>query len=288
MPPRLISVMIVALFVVVNTSLFYAEILPRIRSGQPPSFYVDLADEAGNLRPVVNWKVVVRGEEFLKLRTGITLVDGQEDEFWLWAEYTQPTNTAVKPARDFLNLKLMRNEFRIHRDGDMLGLQAKVQIESIRGIDFPLTLEISGDVSNGFLSPEVNVDSSLGERTFKLEAMEVPVSGSVFQPFLPVHRILGLYPGRTWKQPFFDPLSMAFSAGPTQGGLDQGTGSVIATVRNQPIDVMWGGKKIPCLVIDYNGSDLESTVWVGLQNGMVIRQKNRLSESMEWDLIRLN
>jgi len=118
--------------------------------------------------------------------------------------------------------------------------------------------------------------------------MEVPVSGAVFQPFLPVHRILGLYPGRTWKQPFFDPLSMAFSAGPTQGGLDQGTGSVIATVRNQPVDVMWGGKKIPCLVIDYNGSDLESTVWVGLQNGMVIRQKNRLSESMEWDLIRLN
>jgi hypothetical protein len=63
---------------------------------------------------------------------------------------------------------------------------------------------------------------------------------------------------------------------------------VIATVRNQPVDVMWGGKKIPCLVIDYNGSDLESTVWVGAQNGMVIRQKNRLSESMEWDLFRLN
>ena len=288
MPPRLISVMIVALFVVVNTSLFYAEILPRIRPGQPPSFYVDLADEAGNLRPVVNWKVVVRGEEFLKLRTGINLVDGQEDEFWLWAEYTQPNNTGVKPSRDFLNLKLMRNEFRIHRDGDMLGLQAKVQIESIRGVDFPLTLEISGNVSNGFLSPEVKVDSSLGERNFKLEGMEVPVSGAVFQPFLPVHRILGLYPGRTWKQPFFDPLSMAFSARPTQGGLDQGTGSVIATVHNQPVDVMWGGKKIPCLVIDYNGSDLESTVWVGAQNGMVIRQKNRLSESMEWDLIRLN
>lgn len=288
MPPRLISVMIVMLFIVVNTSLFYAEILPRIRSWQPPSFNVDLADQAGNLRPVVNWKVLVRGEEFLKLRTGVTLVDNQEDEFWLWAEYSQPPNAGLKPSRDFLGLKLMRNEFRVHRDGDMLGLQAKMQIESLRGVDFPLTLEISGDVSNGLLSPEVKVDSRLGERTFKLEPMEVPVSGSVFQPFLPVHRILGLYLGRTWKQPFFDPLSIAFSAGVSQGGLDQGTGSVIAKVRNDIVDVMWGGKKIPCFVIDYNGNDLESTIWVGMQNGMVIRQKNRLSESMEWDLIRLN
>lgn len=288
MPPRLISVMIVMLFIVVNTSLFYAEILPRIRSGLPPSFNVDLADEAGNLRPVVNWKVLVRGEEFLKLRTGVTLVENQEDEFWLWAEYSQPTNAGLKPARDFLGLKLMRNEFRVHRDGDMLGLQAKVQIESLRGVDFPLTLEISGEVSNGMLRPEVKVDSRLGERTFKLESMDVPVSGAVFQPFLPVHRILGLYPGRTWKQPFFDPLSLAFSSGVAQGGLDQGTGSVIAKVRNDIVDVMWGGKKIPCIIIDYTGSDLESTVWVGVQNGMVIRQKNRLSESMEWDLIRLN
>ncbi|PHX64105.1 MAG: hypothetical protein CK551_02620 [Planctomycetaceae bacterium] len=288
MPPRLISVMIVMLFIVVNTSLFYTEILPRIRSGLPPSFNVDLADEAGNLRPVVNWKVLVRGEEFLKLRTGVTLVDNQEDEFWLWAEYSQPTNAGLKPARDFLGLKLMRNEFRVHRDGDMLGLQAKVQIESLRGVDFPLTLEISGEVSNGLLRPEVKVDSRLGERTFKLESMDVPVSGAVFQPFLPVHRILGLYPGRTWKQPFFDPLSLAFSSGVAQGGLDQGTGSVIAKVRNDIVDVMWGGKKIPCIIIDYTGSDLESTVWVGVQNGMVIRQKNRLSESMEWDLIRLN
>jgi hypothetical protein len=288
MPPRLISVMIVMLFVGVNTTLFYAEILPRIRSGQPPSFFVELADEAGNLRPVVNWKVLVRGEEFLKLRTGVTLVDGEEDEFWLWAEYTQPTNTALKPARDFLNLKLMRNEFRVHRDGDMLGLHAKVQIESLRGVDFPLTLEISGNVSNGLLNPEVKVDSSLGERVFKLDPIGVPVSGAVFQPFLPVNRILGLYPGRTWKQPFFDPLSMTFSAGVTQGGMDQGTGSVIAKVRNETVDVVWGGKKIPCLVIDYTGSDLESTVWVGVQNGMVVRQKNRLSESMEWDLFRLN
>ena len=288
MPPRLISVMIVLLFIVVNASLFYAEILPRIRSGQPPAFYVDLADEAGNLRPVVNWKVIVRGEEFLKLRTGVTLVDGEEDEFWLWAEYTQPTNAGLKPARDFLNLKLMRNEFRVHRDGDMLGLQAKVQIESLRGVDFPMTLEISGDVSSGLLSPTVKAQSSLGERIFLLDPMDVPVSGAVFQPFLPVNRILGIYPGRTWKQPFFDPLSMAFSAGVAQGGIDQGTGSVIAKVRNDVVDVMWGGKKIPCLVIDYTGSDLESTVWVGVQNGMVIRQKNRLSESMEWDLIRLN
>lgn len=288
MPPRLISVIIVMLFIVVNTSLFYTEILPRIRSGLPPSFNVDLADEAGNLRPVVNWKVLVRGEEFLKLRTGVTLVDNQEDEFWLWAEYSQPTNVGLKPARDFLGLKLMRNEFRVHRDGDMLGLQAKVQIESLRGVDFPLTLEISGEVSNGLLRPEVKVDSRLGERTFKLEPMDVPVSGAVFQPFLPVHRILGLYPGRTWKQPFFDPLSLAFSSGVAQGGLDQGTGSVIAKVRNDIVDVMWGGKKIPCIIIDYTGSDLESTVWVGVQNGMVIRQKNRLSESMEWDLIRLN
>lgn len=288
MPPRLLSVMIVMLFVAVNSSLFYVEILPRIRSGQPPSFNVDLADEAGNLRPVVNWKVIVRGEEFLKLRTGVTLVDGEEDEFWLWAEYSQPTNTVLKPARDFLNLKLMRNEFRVHRDGDMLGLQAKVQIESLSGVDFPLTLEISGNVSNGLLSPVVKAESSLGERAFKLEQMDVPASGAVFQPFLPVNRILGLYPGRTWKQPFFDPLSMAFSAGVAQGGMDQGTGSVIAKVRNETVDVVWGGKKIPCLVIDYTGSDLESTVWVGVQNGMVVRQKNRLSESMEWDLIRLN
>jgi len=280
--------MIVMLFIVVNTSLFYAEILPRIRSGQPPSFYVDLADEAGNLRPVVNWKVIVRGEDFLKLRTGVTLVDGEEDEFWLWAEYTQPTNPGMKPARDFLNLKLMRNEIRVHRDGDMLGLQTKVQIESLRGVDFPLMLEISGNVTRGLLSPVVKAQTSLGERTFKLDSMDVPVSGAVFQPFLPVNRILGLYPRRTWKQPFFDPLSMAFSAGVAQGGMDQGTGSVIAKVRSETVDVMWGGKKIPCLIIDYTGSDLESTVWVGVQNGMVIRQKNRLSESMEWDLIRLN
>ena len=288
MPPRMISMIIIGFFVVVNSSLFYSEILPRIRSGLPPSFNIDLADEAGNLRPVVNWKVVVQGEEFLKLRTGTTLVDGAEDEFLLWAEYSPPSITRPKISRDFLGLKSMRNEFHVHRDGDMLGLNARLQVESLKNVDFPLAIQISGDVSNGVLRPLVRTESSFGEREFYIEPIDVPVTGAVFQPFLPVNRILGLYPGRSWKQPFFDPLSMILSAGIAQGGLEQGVGSVIAKVRGETDLVMWGGKKVRCLVIDYVGHDLESTVWVGEQNGMVIRQKNRLSESMEWDLIRLN
>ncbi len=286
MPPRIVTLIVIGFFIAVNASLFYSEILPRMQAGQPPAFSVDLADEAGNIHPAVNWKVIVRGEEFLKLSTGVFLVDGQEDEFLLWAEFL-PAKEPNKQTESF-GLNKMKSEFRIHRDGDLLGLTARLEIKSFRNLEFPLTLTIMGEISKGMFFPVVSTESKLGERIFNLEPMPVPISGAIFQPFQPVHRVLGLYPGRTWKQPFFDPLSMALSSGISQGSMDQGIGTIVAQVRNETAYMTWLGKNVPCYIVDYIGHDLESTVWVGIQNGTVLRQKIKLAESMEWDLIRIN
>lgn len=286
MPPFRVSLVILLSWICANAFLFYAEVLPRWRAGQPPLFTIDLADEAGNVRPYVQWKVLVRNEEFLKLTTGIDLVEGKEDEFILWADYKPPN--PLKQKKDFLWLKHLRSEFKVHRDGDLLAAYARVSIESFRGVQIPLTMEMDGEIKNRLFHPVLTTDTLAGQKTIPLSPMQVPVNGGMFQPFHPVHRIMGLFPGRTWVQPSFDPLAMALST--SLAGLDgqEPVGTVLAKVRAGLESVNWKGKSFACQVIEFNGHEMEALVWVDVVHGAVLRQKVKFSGAFEWELVRID
>lgn len=286
MPPWFACVAIVLFCLGMNGFLFIHEVWPRISPGQPPLFTIDLADEAGNVRPSVVWKVYVNGAESFQLRTGIDLIGDQEDEFVLWAEYRPVKIGTVK--KDTFGIRLIRGEFKVLRDGDLLSAGARVHLDSFRGVEFPFTLRMEGEIAKGLFEPWVSTETPQGERKVKLDPMVAPANGVVFQPFQPVHRMLRLYPGRTWKQPFFDPLAITLSSTLTGGAGENGLGTVVARVRGATEGMQWSGKPVDCHVIDYSAPDLEASVWVGVRNGAVLRQKLIFADGMEWDILRTN
>lgn len=286
MPPWYASCLIVSSCLMVNSLLFLQEVWPRLSPGQPPPFTIDLADEAGNVRPAVVWNVKVNGKNVFQLRSGVDLVGNQEDEFVLWAEY-RPLNIQ-EAKKDLLGIRLLKGEYKVLRDGDLVSAAATIKVESLKGVDFPFQFKIEGEVKSGLFTPKVSLESPQGEREFGLEAISAPPGGGVFQPFQPVHRILGLFPGRTWKQPFFDPLSLAMSSVLTGGTGQNGVGSVVARVLDGTEEMKWFGKPMPCHVVEYSSSDLDAKLWVGSRNGMVVRQKLTFADGMEWDITRSN
>ncbi|MBX3438042.1 MAG: hypothetical protein KF861_11170, partial [Planctomycetaceae bacterium] len=69
MPPRWLSLLIVACWLVLNSWLFYRELLPRLLPGQPPPLTVDLVEEAQTRRISTVWSVLQNGKDVCIART---------------------------------------------------------------------------------------------------------------------------------------------------------------------------------------------------------------------------
>src|SRR5438093_4580587 len=61
MPPRLVTAVLILAWLATSSWLFYQDLWPRIRPGEPPAFRIDFSDEVLAKRPPVHWTVYKNG-----------------------------------------------------------------------------------------------------------------------------------------------------------------------------------------------------------------------------------
>src|SRR5262245_48882655 len=63
MPSRFTMLGILAFWLIASGWLFYRDIWPSLKPGEPPPFVIDLSDEANARASQIRWKVLKNGEE---------------------------------------------------------------------------------------------------------------------------------------------------------------------------------------------------------------------------------
>lgn len=279
MPPRFVTLLIIAGWLASSGWLFYRDLWPSLRPGEPPPFIIDLADEAQRQAFHTRWNVFRDNKEIGKLST--------------WVEYRETDDTfALKSKIDKLDglhffsvfqvqVKKMESTYRITRDGDL----RDIKVEFAADVVYPLGRhhfegDVDGRVEDRRFAPRFKLSSSaFPELDLKLEPVEVAARGSMLTPMHPVNRVLGLRAGKRWRMPLVDPLRDALASTAKEMfkgiGIAEGPGIrfLDAEVLNEPRLVEWGDREVPCLIIEYRGEDMVAHTWVRLGDGMVLRQE---------------
>src|SRR5207248_2219240 len=71
MPPRYITLVIIAFWMVMSGWLFYSDLWPRLRPGQPPPYAIDLVDEARFRESTNDWVVLQNGRDIGYAKTWV-------------------------------------------------------------------------------------------------------------------------------------------------------------------------------------------------------------------------
>src|SRR5712692_8899111 len=100
MPPRLLTIAIVAAWLGMSSWLFYQDVWPRLRSGEPPPFKIDFSDEVLAKRPPARWTVFKNGKEAYVAKTEMSF-DATLDQFEMSSELTpKPGLPANRPLTE--------------------------------------------------------------------------------------------------------------------------------------------------------------------------------------------
>src|SRR5471030_1683909 len=95
MPPRFLTLTILAFWLGMTGWLAYRDLWPRWRAGEPPPYSIDLADEARRQSVPVLWTVyrrlpgMVKDERIGRLHTWVVYRD-EDDTFELHGEMNNP------------------------------------------------------------------------------------------------------------------------------------------------------------------------------------------------------
>lgn len=281
MPPRYLSLAIVAFWLATMGWLVYRDLWPRLRSGAPPAFAIDLVDEAQQFAQPTRWSVhrkdslTGREQRLGRLRTWVEY-RAADDTFALQSEMTN-----VRLALGF-EVARLASTYRVDRDGRLRALEA-VLIGDLGGTKL-LEARLEGQVRDQqfhatFRSDPGVLDQVLGKSELVLRPVPVSASGSVLNPLHPVNRVAGLRPGMAWRLPLVDPLSDALAA--TFPGAAPGPRFLDAQVRAEPRPLTWNNQEVACLVIDYHqGGDTSARTWVRQRDGLVLRQEAHVKGEM--------
>jgi hypothetical protein len=285
--------------------LFWHDLWPSWRPGEPPPFHIDLVEEVQRTNKLRNnWTVLQQKpgdqepHEIFRAFTSVEYVP-DDDTFLLRAEYNTKKGRTSK-ARPFevagFRVVSMTSEYRVDRAGELRSLRAEIQVRPREQLEKVMAwMGHEGPESRLLLWGEVRGNQlfthcrgSLVSETpsveLNLPPAPVPHNGSVIMPLHPVNRIHGLRPGQSWRQPVVDPFRDAFAVLP---GISAGVSYVNARVLPQPqVLELAPNVQARCLVIEYeeDGKSIGST-WVEEGSERVQRQEAVL-EGDRWIMQR--
>ncbi len=281
MPPRTVTLAIVAFWLATAGWFVARDVWPHIRRGEPPPYTIELADEALRHYVPVRWEFRRNGT---KLGVIITTLGYREedDTFELHADCREMTLANVGPieivARNYSDL------VRVTREGELRAMQTDVTL-AVTGLGPEVTgdAHIAAEQRRGRLERRVRLEAPLmGKFEPDLEPGE-PVRGSVLNPTHPVNTITGLRPGQRWRQPLTDPRTEIVRAALAQwlGGqapLPDAAPTVLEAWVNPEVQTLeWETVNHPCLVIEYRGEvqgeEFRARTWVRQPDGAVLRQE---------------
>jgi hypothetical protein len=271
MPPRLLTAAIVIAWLAMSSWLFYRDVWPRLRSGEPPPFRIDFSDEVLGKR-VVHWTVFKNGKETYVLKTELSHQADQE-LFEMSSELKPPPG----PAKDgpLAERLTMTSVYSITRDGELRKSSITVQLPV--GGEFRMT----GEVRDGKFYSRV---TGLG-MVRDLDPVEVRTTGSAQNPLQPQDRYTKLSPGQNWQVPMSSPLLDAL-AGLIPGLQDNSVQFLKAEVLPEAQYLSFANQDERCMIIEYTGGDDTSgRTWVRVSDGFVLKQEMTLHDD-KWEIRR--
>jgi hypothetical protein len=272
MPPRHITLAIIAFWVAMSGWLFYSELWPWLRPGEPPPYVIDLVDEARFREAKNNWIVLENGRDIGYADTWVDFRESDDtfrlnEDFKIWG----------RERRGDAHVEMI-SMYRVTRRGELREVAANVKILPgfVPGLNFEGAGSVAGKVRDGKLGLHLHCKIPLFVIDKDLEPVTVANRGSVLNPMQPLNRLRGLRPDQHWQIALFDPMSAVLaslvpSAAPRLRILS-------AKVREETIN--WPQESadsaelsIPCLVIDYAGDDSKARTWVRQSDGTVLQQE---------------
>lgn len=317
MPSRWMRSAIVGFWLTTTGWLFWHDLWPNWRPGEPPPFQIDPVEEVQKGEPVpTSWTVRRRPAEKEKVFRASTWVKyhGDDDTYSLHARLDAAKSFDLQ---DFFVAKIFKvekltSEYRVTRAGHLRSLEATVKttphfdratpsIATLFGSLLPkqpppsrgettaagsVFMRVWGEVHDGqFLSHcSASSDALAKPLQFDLPPTAVAHTGSVLLPLHPVNHIRGLRPGQSWRQPLVDPLRDAFAMLP---GFSGGVRSLNARVLPQTEALKIGDSTLDCLVVEYtdNENQLFGRTLVERHSERVQQQEANL-EGSQWIMTR--
>ncbi len=319
MPPRWLTLAIVVFWLGMATVFGLTDVWPRLSPAEPLLFPVDVVDEAGQQKELVNYNVSKNGtlnkykaelewryhpeddtfESECKVR--ILLPDAEapraEGPDWLPQvhELTQTSSYRLTRAGETKSIDVRTDYSLVRRASDS---EAAVKVKAeVAGV--PQAGQFVPHVRLTF--PDLKADRQLGPLTARDferdgDAVAVPPRGTVLNPLHPPRRFPDLADGQHWRMTVIDPLALLGLTAPLgddalrRAGIDAGAATSVLDARVEPglEGVDWdAGKGVPCRVVRCAGEGpVEGlTFWVRQKDGVVMREDFRLWGD-SWSLLR--
>ncbi|HEY1378859.1 MAG TPA: hypothetical protein VGF55_18810 [Gemmataceae bacterium] len=279
MPSRPVTLAIVAFWLLTAGWFVARDVLPHWRTGDPPPFTIEFADEA--LKNVFQrWTALRNGEKIGTIKTGQAYQES-DDTFELSAAATQDGLRLAAFGPVTITAREFHDRVRINRDGELRAVATDATLAlNGAGPEMVGRFRLSAAVRGGRLERHALFEvPGLVKSEPVLEPTDPP-RGRVLNPMHPVPRITGLRPGQEWRQPLIDPRSDLLRAALTQlaggrlPGLPDPPTELAARVLPEPEVVSWNSEQHVCYVIEYRGGeDYVAHTWVRVSDGAVMRQE---------------
>src|SRR5258708_5375628 len=147
MPSRSIVAAVLLFWLGANGWMFYREVWPHWRSGEPPPYTIDLTEELGHAS--VRWDILKKEK---KIGYAASRVERHQDRTYkLNIQFHFEKFRVV-----ILEVHRLNGGYRVTEDGELLGLssQAVVAMKDKLG-SLELDFEVKGQVEDGQLVPEL-------------------------------------------------------------------------------------------------------------------------------------
>src|SRR5438270_3612695 len=197
MPARSL-VLVITLFWIATTGwLFYRDVWPRLRSGQPPPYTIDLADEAMRKAPKILWNIYRKDKKIGVAYTWLKYRE-RDDTFELHSEAKQIDWGGIGLVS--VQIHNLSGMYRVTRDGqlrDMLaditlhwvGLKAlQALVGPLRELQGTVDAHVEGEVKNERFIPQASVRIDGSKFDLALEPVPVSSVGRIVNLLHPLDR----------------------------------------------------------------------------------------------------
>jgi len=252
--------------------LIRRDVWPHFRSGDPPPYTIDLADEARQHAGSVRWNILREGKVIGTALTNVTYRES-DDTF----ELHNDIERLDLGMGGTLQLKDMKGLIRVSREGKLREIQADFGFNFSRLAD--VEAHVEGVVKDQYFTPRCRIayvlgrglaDPGLTNKEITLDPILVPSSVSVLNPLHPVNRIAGLRHGQHWRMPLVDPFRDAVAS---ILGTRPGLRILEAEVLPESKIYRYNSKDWPCLVVEFKGEDMNARIWIRETDGTVLRHE---------------
>src|SRR6266853_756611 len=197
MPPRSIVAAVLLFWLGANGWMFYREVWPHWRSGEPPPYTIDLTEELGHAS--VRWDILKKDR---RIGYATSRVERQRDRTYKLHIQFHFDKFRVM----ILEVHKLSGVYHVTEDGELLGLSSHTALaikDKLGSLE--MEFEMKGQVEGGQLVPEI----FFNREKLALGDLKMPVAGQggALNPLHPLNRLPGLSEGRRWRITLFDPLS---------------------------------------------------------------------------------